>query len=112
VEWFLAGTEPRGAAPAAAAGHPRIIAPVSGTVIALDPDIPAGRERLVFEARDAREPLRWVLDGDDLGAARELVVWSPTRGKHTLALIDGDARVIDRVAFEVRGPARAAAPTP
>jgi hypothetical protein len=27
-------------------------------------------------------------------------------------LVAGDARVIDRVAFEVRGAARAAAPTP
>ena len=77
LEWFLAGTEPPSAAPAIAGGHPRIIAPVSGTIIALDPDIPEGRERLVFEATDARESLRWVLDGDDLGPARELARLAP-----------------------------------
>ena len=93
---------------AIAGGHPRIIAPVSGTIIALDPDIPEGRERLVFEATDARESLRWVLDGDDLGSARELHVWRPVRGRHALELVDGHGRVVDRVSFEVRGVPRAA----
>ena len=41
-EWFLAGTEPSGAV-AAAAGLPRIVAPTSGTIVALDPDIPPVR---------------------------------------------------------------------
>ena len=108
LEWFLAGTEPPSAAPAIAGGHPRIIAPVSGTIIALDPDIPEGRERLVFEATDARESLRWVLDGDDLGPARELHVWRPVRGRHGLELVDGHGRVVDRVSFDVRGVPRAA----
>ena len=108
LEWFLAGTEPPTAAPAIAGGHPRIIAPVSGTIIALDPDIPEGRERLVFEATDARESLRWVLDGDDLGSARELHVWRPVRGRHALELVDGHGRVVDRVSFDVRGVPRAA----
>jgi penicillin-binding protein 1C len=62
----------------------------------------------VFEAKDARDTARFVLDGDDLGSARDLHVWRPVRGRHVLALIDGDAREIDRVAFEVRGPARRA----
>jgi penicillin-binding protein 1C len=108
LEWFLAGTEPPTAAPAIAGGHPRIIAPVSGTIIALDPDIPDGRERLVFEATDAREALRWVLDGNDLGSARDLHVWRPLRGRHALELVDGHGRVVDRVSFDVRGVPRAA----
>ena len=106
VEWFMAGTEPAAAA-TTIAGHPRIIAPVSGTIIALDPDIPAARERLVFEAADAREPMRFVLDGRDLGPARDLHVWRPSRGVHVLALVDADARGVDRVSFEVRGVPRA-----
>jgi penicillin-binding protein 1C len=110
VEWFVAGTEPPSAAPAITGGHPRIIAPVSGTIIALDPDIPEGRERLVFEATDARGSLRFMLDGDDVGAARDLYVWRPIRGKHVLALVDDEERVVDRVSFEVRGVARVPAP--
>src|SRR5262249_61105274 len=102
TEWFLAGTEPAGAPPIGG-GHPRIVAPVSGAIIALDPDIPAGRERLLLEARDARGALRFVLDGDDLGAAHAPVVWGPTRGRHVLSLVDEEDRVVDRVRFEVRG---------
>jgi len=105
-EWFLPGTEPGSGAPPAPGGQPRIVAPVSGTVIALDPDIPAERERLVFEAAHGRDGLRWVLDGVDLGPASQLAVWRPTRGRHALTLVDGDAREVDRVTFEVRGPAR------
>jgi len=106
IEWFLAGTEPRPSAPAEASGHPRIVAPVSGAIIALDPDIPPERERVVFEAADTRGALHWMLDGQDLGAARDVHVWRPTRGAHVLVLIDEAARVIDRVRFEVRGGAR------
>ena len=47
-----------------------------------------------------------MLDGDDLGSARELYVWRPTHGKHVLTLVDDDERVVDRVSFEVRGVAR------
>ena len=111
TEWFLAGTEPPARAPAAALGHPRIVAPASGAIIALDPDIPPDRERLVFEAADARDAMRWVLDGEDLGAARDLHVWRPTRGTHVLALVDEGDRVIDRVRFEVRGAPRAVSTT-
>jgi penicillin-binding protein 1C len=137
VEWFIAGTEPgplpradgdeaggAGAGPVAArgreagvaasrpplaGGHPRIISPVSGTIIALDPDIPAAHERLVFEARDVAASLRWVLDGRDLGAARDLVTWAPARGRHTLLLVDEAGRAVDRATFEVRGSGRRAA---
>lgn len=105
MEWFVGGTAPPVPALAVISGHPRIIAPVSGTIIALDPDIPIDRQRLVFEAQDAGPVLRWMLDGQELGEARDLVVWQPSRGKHTLALVDDQQRVLDQVTFEVRGTA-------
>ena len=52
AEWFLAGTEPprpQPLAPDRRASSPRPTA----AVIALDPDIPAARQRLAFEARAA-----------------------------------------------------------
>jgi penicillin-binding protein 1C len=104
-EWFLAGTEPRTPVPAVVSGHPRIIARVSGTIIALDPDIPEARQRLVFEAQVLGGTAHWVLDGSALGNARDVVVWGPTRGKHILALVDDHAGVLDQVRFEVRGGA-------
>jgi len=103
VEWFIAGTEPRSATVGVTAGLPRIIAPVSGTIVALDPDIPVGRQRLVFEASGVRDSLRWRIDDEDAGSARSLVVWRPVRGRHTLALVDAESRVADEISFVVRG---------
>lgn len=103
MEWFLVGTEPRTASQVLAAGHPRIIAPALGTTIAIDPDIPPSRQRVVFEAHDGGESTRWVLDGTDLGAASDLVVWNPEPGKHRLSLVDDGAHPLDTVTFEVRG---------
>jgi len=105
TEWFLDGTEPRMIARALAGDHPRIIAPARGTVIALDPDIPPSRQRVIFEARSGRAPLRWLLDGTDLGSATDLVVWNPHPGRHTLSLVDDDQRPWDTLSFEVRGQA-------
>lgn len=45
---------------------PRITAPASGTILALDPDIPPTRQRANFSA-DGRN-LRWLMDG--MGFAR------------------------------------------
>jgi penicillin-binding protein 1C len=72
-------------------------------VIALDPDIPPSRQRVIFEARSGRAPLRWLLDGTDLGSATDLVVWDPHPGRHTLSLVDDDQRPRDTLTFEVRG---------
>jgi penicillin-binding protein 1C len=100
-EWFLAGTEPLEVAVVPATSLARILAPVSGAIIAVDPDIPRDRQRVAFEARDATPSHRWVLDGADLGSGRELVLWEPRRGKHTLVLVDGGRRAHE-VSFEVR----------
>jgi len=110
MEWFLQGTEPAEAAPAPATGHARITAPVSGTVIALDPDIPPGRQRLVLEASGPVAGLRWLLDGHPLGAGGEAVAWEPVPGRHSAALVDAGQRLVDVVRFEVRGGARPSSP--
>ncbi|MBI4381256.1 MAG: penicillin-binding protein 1C [candidate division NC10 bacterium] len=103
TEWFLDGTEPRMVTQALAGDHPRIIAPARGTVIALDPDIPPLRQRVVLEAQSGRAPLRWLLDATDLGSATDLVVWDPHPGRHTLSLVDDEQRPHDTLTFEVRG---------
>ena len=107
TEWFLPGTEPpTPAAPGTlAGGFPRILAPASGTLIALDPDIPAQLQRIAFEAQATDERLRWALDGTDLGPATQPVLWEPRPGRHTLALVDAAARPHATVTFTVRGPA-------
>jgi penicillin-binding protein 1C len=110
VEWFLAGTEPDTTAPAPAAGRARIVAPVGGTVIALDPDIPRDLQRVVLEASGSTAGARFTVDGQPVGAEGGLVVWPPVPGRHVVALLDADDREVDRVRIEVRGPARVRAP--
>jgi penicillin-binding protein 1C len=109
VEWFLEGTEPQTAGQGLAASYPRILAPVSGTTIALDPDIPPSRQRMVFEAHPGGAPVGWVLDGTAMGAGTDLVIWSPQPGKHTLSLVDGGGFPLDTITFEVRGAVPASA---
>jgi len=109
-EWFLAGTEPGAVAPALAPLEPRIRTPQPGTVIALDPDIPPALQRLAFAAEgiasaDGGSAARWLLDGRDLGPVAGPLLWALVPGRHRLALVAGDGRTIDAVAFEVRGGA-------
>ena len=106
MEWFVSGTEPVAASALPAAVAPRIVWPVAGTVIAVDPDIPAARQRVSFEARGARD-VRWRLDGSPLGPGAEPLLWPPRPGRHTLQLVDEHDRVHDAVAFDVRGRATA-----
>ncbi len=129
-EWFVAGTQqarfamdsapagdavapPRGTRPlrappalaapenAADSAPTRILAPVPGTIIALDPDIPPERQRLHFVASGGRD-LRWRIDGRELGRGARWA-WLPWPGRHQLELVDGRGKVHDALQFEVRG---------
>ncbi|WP_234413756.1 penicillin-binding protein 1C [Ideonella sp. A 288] len=73
--------------------HPR-----DGTVFALDPDMPSPVQRIRFTG----EAGQWWLDGRLLGHGPSLA-WAPWPGRHRLALKSADGRVVDQVAFEVRG---------
>ena len=78
----------------------RIYYPKSGTILALDPDIPLDRQRVFFEVMPAAEAPRLALDGDLLATASG---WLPTPGYHQLTLFDEAGGVVDEVKFEVRG---------
>jgi penicillin-binding protein 1C len=110
-EWFAAGTEPADPAAVPAGTLPRILSPVGGTIIALDPDIPRERQRVAFESRDPAPGQRWLLDGALLGEAGDLVLWQPVPGRHRLSVIGRDGRALDTVTFLVRGPGIAGEPT-
>ena len=119
-EWFVAGTEPvadaasavRAAAPHdAALGEPAragtfgIDSPREGTVIALDPEIPLGAQRVVLRGAHGQ----WWLDGRLLGTGARLE-WQPRPGRHVLERRDASAT--DRVVFEVRSPPSRATAAP
>ena len=97
------------AAPAAPAALARITSPASGTVIALDPDIPPARQRLQFTATG--EGLQWRMDGKPLGQGLR-VAWLPWPGRHVVQITDARGQVLDEVRIEVRGAGVAAAPPP
>nr|WP_240655443.1 penicillin-binding protein 1C [Paraburkholderia phosphatilytica] len=112
-DWFLAGTQIDNVALAADAGSartgpstkgsPRIASPTDGTIFALDPDIPASRQRIGFERASGSPPKSaWRLDGKPMGEI-ERVAWLPWPGRHTLELLDPNGNVADTVHFEVRG---------
>ena len=91
------------AEPQADLGPARILMPVHGTVIALDPDIPPQSQRLRLQAADLAAPrLAWRMDGKPLGRGAVLE-WLPWPGRHTLELVDAQGLVLDTVRFEVRG---------
>ena len=78
----------------------RITAPVSGTIIALDPDIPPNRQRVSFTAEGSN--LRWLMDGKVFakGASAQ---WRPWPGRHVVQLTDVRGELLDEVRLEVRG---------
>ena len=112
-DWFLSGTEMSRIALSANAegasarnGAARIATPTDGTIFALDPDIPAARQRVWFEsAQGAPAGSVWRLDGKVAGSSARMarMAWLPWPGHHTLELVDGQGVVVDSVKFEVRG---------
>jgi len=102
-EYFLTGTaQSEMAAAPQAARRPRITSPVSGSVYALDPDIPIDRQRLAVTVSGSVAGYRLILDKQPLGDADDGQQILPRPGTHMLALVDPGGRMIDRVRFTVR----------
>lgn len=79
---------------------PRITAPASGTILALDPDIPPTRQRVSFSAEG--RGLRWRMDGREFAKGNS-AQWLPWPGRHVVQLVDAGGRVADEIRLEVRG---------
>ena len=99
TEWFLAGTQPHGVQRLEQRRF-GIDEPRDGSIFAIDPDMPPQAQRIRFAGATGT----WRLDGKRVGSGRE-VAWSPWPGRHELALIDPQGRVLQTVRFEVRGAA-------
>lgn len=114
-EWFIKGTEQKlfaansGAGSADSDRSARITAPATGTILALDPDIPPNRQRLSFRAEGqglggkpgAASP-RWLMDGREFGRGAQ-AQWLPWPGRHRVQLVDARGKVFDEIRLEVRG---------
>ncbi|CAN5642487.1 hypothetical protein BH09PSE5_BH09PSE5_50480 [soil metagenome] len=100
-EVFIAGTEQLRFTPSTQASKQQrfgIASPRTGSVFALDPDIPPASQQIVFEG----EAGVWLLDGKRVGAGSSLR-WSPQPGRHELVLRPVGGSQSHTVKFEVRG---------
>jgi penicillin-binding protein 1C len=124
-EWFLPGTERSlVATDTGLAERARITHPVSGTILALDPDIPPDRQKLLLKATLPSSAVSWQVDGQSLQASGQSsyvrvasrpggehasisyapgVYWFPRPGKHAISLHDREGRLLEKVWVEVRG---------
>ena len=119
AEWFIDGTQQAAFAmdsgatraismasrgpndsKAGAAPSARITAPTTGTIIALDPDIPPQAQRLTLQAEGSN--LRWLVDGKPF-AKGNTAQWPIWPGRHLVQITDAKGQVLDHVRFEVRG---------
>ena len=103
-EWFIRGTEPNSKDRRIGHFNPRIVYPPSGTVIALDPDIPFDLQKVFFISQIGENHLRWVLNGVPMEAVGKTIIWTPKAGKYSLAIANKEEKILDYVYFEVRGP--------
>lgn len=102
-EYFLAGTaQTELAAVPEMSRRPRIVSPASGSVYALDPDIPPDRQRLAIRLAGTSPEHRLVLNGRALGPARSSLPLLVPPGNHRLALLDARGRAVDSILFAVR----------
>jgi len=102
-EYFLKGTGMTLIANAPPESRrPRITNPVSGSVYAIDPDIPMDRQRLAVAVAGDAMTHRLVLDKQDLGDASTAPLILPGPGRHRLALLDLSGKVVDQVVFTMR----------
>ncbi|HET7831787.1 MAG TPA: penicillin-binding protein 1C [Gallionella sp.] len=100
-EWFLAGTESSQVSLGPVGSiSPRISYPVEGEILALDPDIPAVNQGVLFEMSPVDHSLTWRLDGNELPGN---IPWQLEAGEHVLTLQDAKGQEVDRVRFAVRG---------
>jgi len=102
-EYFLKGTAMTLVASAPPESRrPRITNPVSGSVYAIDPDIPIDRQRLSVAVTGDAMTHRLLLDKQDLGDASTAPLILPGPGRHRLALLDLSGKVVDQVVFTMR----------
>ncbi|MEQ1594551.1 MAG: penicillin-binding protein 1C [Casimicrobium sp.] len=108
-EWFVRGTEPSTATQtwiAAREGNAagaRIVSPADGTIIALDPDIPAARQRIALTSGDTAQAACWQVNDEALGCNLEAASWQPVAGNFVVRLLDAKGEERDRVTLVVRG---------
>lgn len=103
-EYFLPGTEPEQNIIEQAPNRTlaKITYPLNGMFMALDPDIPKGNERVVFQASTSDHSYQWQLNNDPPVSFQFTKAWKPIPGEHQLTLLNEQGVRVDQVVFNVR----------
>ncbi|XDD44273.1 penicillin-binding protein 1C [Leptospira sp. WS60.C2] len=80
----------------------RILTPVSGSIFALDPDIPNGRQKILFTISSYDVSYSYHLNDVFLAKAGEPFLWEPKKGEYRLEIKDNNLKVVSLSLFEVR----------
>ncbi|EPG75409.1 penicillin-binding protein 1C [Leptospira fainei serovar Hurstbridge str. BUT 6] len=82
---------------------PKILYPETGSLFALDPEIPEENERIRFEAKTTSKRVEWILNGVVLESdSSNIYDWKPKRGSFILSVRINGTPISDTVAFQVR----------
>lgn len=80
----------------------RILTPVNGSIFALDPDIPLGRQKILFTFSSYEVSYSYYLNDEKIGSASGPFLWEPKKGEYRLQVKDRDGKVLSLSLFEVR----------
>ncbi|TGL44711.1 penicillin-binding protein 1C [Leptospira perdikensis] len=80
----------------------RILTPVNGSIFALDPDIPLGRQKILFTFSSYEVSYYYYLNDENIGSAGGPFLWEPKKGEYRLQVKDRDGKVLSHSLFEVR----------
>lgn len=80
----------------------RILTPVNGSIFALDPDIPIGRQKILFTFSSYDVSYSYYLNDEKIGSVGGPYLWEPKKGEYRLQVKDRDGKVLSLSLFEVR----------
>nr|WP_246834223.1 penicillin-binding protein 1C [Leptospira bourretii] len=80
----------------------RILTPVNGSIFALDPDIPLGRQKILFTFSSYDVSYSYYLNDEKIGSVGGPYLWEPKKGEYRLQVKDRDGKVLSLSLFEVR----------
>ncbi|TGK82353.1 penicillin-binding protein 1C [Leptospira noumeaensis] len=80
----------------------KILTPVNGSIFALDPDIPLGRQKILFTFGYYDISYSYYLNDEKIGTAGGPYLWEPKKGEYRLQVKDRDGKVLSLSLFEVR----------
>ncbi|MHB8111284.1 MAG: penicillin-binding protein 1C [Syntrophorhabdaceae bacterium] len=102
-EFFIEGTEPIAAIKADSNyQEARIVYPQDGTLITMDPDIPASLQKVGLRFEPKGQRFRWRINNVDTGSDTSLLIWEPRPGNFTVSILDSKGMTRDSIGFSVR----------